>query len=208
MCNPTADFRGLKPKLCRSAHGDWWVSLDSEPSHPPPNAHLQPTAVLTGMTEFYISTKTITGATGRSVCAGASSSLLTRGGSTRTLDGNLGSAGAQKSGCSCRAFGWHERIHSWIRIHQKGFKYRVRTDTACLVWFSVASYYSQLSLTCVVNLVLLYLLFVQQKQQKIKIIIIIIIKQKQENLIDHLNNGCLDGLLRQMATHMSATRCM
>lgn len=31
------------------------------------------------MTEFYISTETITEATGRSVCAGASSSLLTRG---------------------------------------------------------------------------------------------------------------------------------
>lgn len=48
------------------------------PPPPPSHTHLQPTATLTGMTEFYISTKTITEATGRSVCAGASSSLLTR----------------------------------------------------------------------------------------------------------------------------------
>lgn len=75
---PNSRHQRVKPKLCSSAHRDstalvslsqlWATHIQS---HPPPMAKL------TGMTEFYITTKSITQHTGECVCAGISSSLLT-----------------------------------------------------------------------------------------------------------------------------------
>lgn len=71
MCNPNSRQQGVKPKLCSSANRDSsaLVSLSQlwamqvVPS---------PTARLTGMTEFYITTKPITEHKGESVCVGIS----------------------------------------------------------------------------------------------------------------------------------------
>lgn len=71
MCRPNSRHQRVKPKLCSLAHRDSsaLVSLSQLwAMHVVP----PPTAKLTGMTEFYITTKSITEHTGEPVCVGIS----------------------------------------------------------------------------------------------------------------------------------------
>lgn len=106
---PNSRHQRVKPKLCRSAHRDTSALVSLSQLGAMHVDFSPPTAKLTGMTEFYITTKSITEPTGRSVCAGISSSLLTQGFFSPkqaslepwTLDGNFRMC-KHKSGCFCK----------------------------------------------------------------------------------------------------------